>query len=162
MSKVKGDGLFALVLFAIFSFGTYRSLVMDDPVGGPNDVGAAFFPFWVCVFIQVLCVIVFVQGVLKARGEQASAETEAAPMGKRVTLFLGILALLFIYILVMDTVGFVASSAVFLILVNQLLVFSETGRLSSPKGLAFSVVFFVVTSGLLYLMFNTVFNLALP
>lgn len=162
MMRVKGDALFALVLFGIFSFGTYRSLVMDNPFGGPADVGAAFFPFWVCVFIQILSLGIFLQSVLGTRRADASSGRDATTMRKRAMLFIGILALLFIYILVMDTVGFILSSATFLVFVHQLLVLAETGRISRPKGLAFSVVFFSVTSGLLYFLFNTVFRLALP
>lgn len=162
MIRVKGDALFALVLFAIFSFGTYQSLVMDDPAGGPADVGAAFFPFWVCVFIQVLCVIVFVTSVRKAAREQMDRESDKPLLYKRAALFVSILALLFVYIVSMDTVGFVVSSAAFLILVHQVLVFTETGRPSPPKGLLFSVVFFATVSGALYYLFNTVFRLALP
>lgn len=161
--KVKGDALFALFLFAIFSFGTYHSLVMEDPAGGQHDVGAAFFPFWVCVFIQVLTALVFVASVLKARNETASMSGgEAVSVRKRIVLLSGILVLLFFYIMVMETVGFIASSVTFLILVHQLLVFSETGRLSPPKGLAVSLGFFGATSIALFFIFNTVFHLALP
>ncbi|MCG8508536.1 MAG: tripartite tricarboxylate transporter TctB family protein [Rhodospirillales bacterium] len=162
MMRVKGDALFALVLFGIFSFGTYRSLVMDNPFGGPADVGAAFFPFWVCVFIQILSLGIFLQSVFKTSRADAPSGGDPTIMRKRVMLFIGILALLFIYILVMDTVGFILSSASFLVFVHQLLVFAETGRISPPKGLVFSVIFFSVTSGLLYFLFNTVFRLALP
>ncbi len=156
--KVKGDTLFALALFAVFSFGTYQSLVMEDPAGGPHDVGAAFFPFWVCVFIQVLTVTVFVQTL--GRGP-AEAE-DGMPVRRRVLLLAGILVLLFAYIVVMETVGFVASSTAFMVLVHQLLVFSGTGKVSPPKALGVSVLFFAVTSGALFFIFNTVFSLALP
>lgn len=163
MIRVKGDTLFTLALFGIFSFGTYRSLIMENPFGGPADVGAAFFPFWVCVSVQILCVTVFLQGVLKtSHAVTASVDSDAIPMRKRIFLFIGILGLLFVYISVMDRVGFVIASASFLVLVHQLLVFSETGRLSPPKGLVFSLVFFSATSGVLYYLFNTVFRLALP
>lgn len=161
--KVKGDALFALTLFAIFSFGTYRSLVMDDPAGGPNDVGAAFFPFWICVFIQALTAFVFVQSVTNVRSVGApQSGGNGVLMRKRLVLLIGILALLFFYIMVMETVGFIVSSTVFLILVHQLLIFSETGRPSRPKGVAVSAAFFAVTAGSLFFVFNTVFHLALP
>ncbi len=161
--KMKGDALFALALFGIFSFGTYRSLVMDNPYGGPNDVGAAFFPFWVCVFIQVLCTLVVVQSLLSAKSADGPSDDIAGvSVRQRTILFAGILLLLFLYILVMETVGFIASSAVFLVLVHQLLVFSETGRPSPLKGLMISIGFFGVVSGALYFLFNTVFQLALP
>ena len=161
--KVKGDALFALVLFAVFSFGTYQSLVMDDPTGGQHDVGAAFFPFWVCVFIQILTALIFADSVLKTRNVVAvQSDGEAVPMRKRVILLSGILIILFFYILVMETVGFIASSIAFLVLVHQLLVFSESGRPSPPKGLAMSVGFFGVTVVALFFTFNTVFHLALP
>lgn len=159
--KVKGDALFALALFAIFSFGTYRSLVMDNPTGGPNDVGAAFFPFWICVMIQVLTVFVFVQSVT-ASTEGAKDEGSAVLMRKRVVLLCGILALLFLFIMVMETLGFIASSTAFLILVHQLVVFSESGRPSPPKALAVSAASFAATAGALFFVFNTVFHLALP
>ena len=162
MIRVKGDALFALVLFGIFSFGIYRSLVMDNPYGGPNDVGAAFFPFWVCLFIQVLCLFVFVQSVAKARAEDSGTDGSAVSVTKRIVLFTGILAFLFLYILVMERLGFIASSSAFLFLVHQLLVFNETGRPSPVKGMAVSIVFFSVLSSALYFMFNTVFHLALP
>lgn len=161
--KIKGDALFAMALFGIFSFGTYRSLVMDNPYGGPNDVGAAFFPFWVCVFIQVLCALVVGQSVLSARRAGGpSGDDAGVSVRRRTVLFSGILLLLFLYILMMETVGFIASSAVFLVLVHQLLVFSETGRPSPLKGLMISVGFFGVVSATLFFLFNTVFQLALP
>ena len=163
MIKVKGDALFALVLLAIFSFGTYRATVMEDPFGGPNDVGAAFFPFWVCVFIQILSTLVLVQSVLKASSEKTVASgSESATIRKRVILFGGILGFLFLYIFFMESAGFIASSAVFMVLVHQLLVLSETGRPSPPKGLGISVAFFSALSGFLYFLFNTLFQLALP
>ncbi len=163
MIKVKGDALFALVLLAIFSFGTYRATVMEDPFGGPNDVGAAFFPFWVCVFIQSLCTLVFVQSVMKSSKETVpGSEDGTASIRKRIILLGGILALLFLYIFVMETVGFIISSAGFMVLVHQLLVLSKTGRPTSLMALGVSAVFFTVLSGSLFFMFNTLFKLALP
>jgi len=161
--RLKGDALFALALFAIFSFGTYRSLVMDDPAGGPHDVGAAFFPFWVCVLIQVMTTVVFVQSVVAARREGAGpAGGAGVPMRARVILLSGILAFLFAYILVMERLGFIIASTLFLILVHQLLTFSESGRPSPPKILAVSAACFALAAGGLYFVFNTVFHLALP
>ena len=161
MIRIKGDAIFALVLFAVFSFGTYQSLVMDNAVGGDTDVGAAFFPFWVCIFIQVLTMIVFIGGI-RAAGDAEGAAAGAPPMRQRAELFVGILALLFFYILTMEMVGFIVSSAVFLILVHQLLVFSTSRHLSPAKELAFAAGFFAVLSVVLYFLFNTVFALALP
>lgn len=164
MRRVKGDALFALALFLIFGFGLYRALVMNDPKGGPADVGAAFFPFWVCFLIMLLSAMVFVQSVLSG-GTVSTAEkaaSEDVPMRRKLLLMGGILALLFGYILIMTTLGFVISSAVFLIAVNQLLVFTDKGRISPPRDLAISVVFFSAMSGILFYLFNTVFKLALP
>ncbi len=156
--RVKGDSLFALTLFGIFSFGTYHSMVMNNPSGGPSDVGAAFFPFWVCVFIQILTAFIFVKSVVT----DGDSSTDGINFKRRFVLFVGILVLLFLYIFVMDAAGFIFSSILFLVLVHQLLVFSETGRPSPLKGIAFSVIFFsAVATGLFY-MFNTVFRLALP
>jgi hypothetical protein len=156
--KIKGDSLFAAALFAIFSFGTYQAMVMKDPKGGPADVGAAFFPFWVCVFIQILTAIIFIQSL---RSDEKSSGGEVNGT-KRFLLLTSILILLFVYIFVMDLTGFIISSILFLILVHQLLVFFETGRLSPIKGLTFSILFFSAVSIFLYYMFNTVFRLALP
>lgn len=156
--RLTGESLFALALFGIFSFGTYQSMVMNDPSGGPSDVGAAFFPFWVCIFIQILTAIIFIQSVITSR----PASGDGISVQKRVTLLVVILALLFIYIFIMDTIGFIFSSILFLVLVHQLLVCFETGRPSALKGIAYSVLFFSITSTVLYFMFNTVFKLALP
>ena len=156
--RLRGDSLFAAGLFAIFSFGTYQAVVMNDPKGGPSDVGAAFFPFWICVFIQILTVIIFVQSL---RDSERSAVSEVSGT-KRFFLLTGILLLLFIYIFVMDLLGFIVSSILFLVIVHQLLILFETGRISAPKGLAFSIIFFTAVSTLLYYLFNTVFKLALP
>ncbi len=156
--KLKGDSLFAAALFAIFSFGTYQAMIMKDPKGGPADVGAAFFPFWVCVFIQILTAIIFVQSL--RRGEKRNeGEVDGT---KRFLLLTSILILLFIYIFVMDSTGFIISSILFLVTVQQLLVLFETGKLSPIKGLIFSILFFSAVSIFLYYMFNTVFRLALP
>ena len=156
--RIKGDSLFALALFGIFSFGTYQSTVMNNPSGGPSDVGAAFFPFWVCVFIQILTAIIFVQSVTAA----SSPAADEISVKKRIMLLVSILVLLFLYIFIMDTVGFIGSSILFLVIVHQLLVFFETGRPSPLKGLVFSVIFFSIVSTFLYFLFNTVFRLALP
>jgi hypothetical protein len=156
--KIKGDSLFAAALFAIFSFGTYQAMIMKDPKGGPADVGAAFFPFWVCVFIQILTAIIFIQSL---RSDEKSSGGEVNGT-KRFLLLTSILILLFVYIFVMDLTGFIISSILFLIIVHQLLVFFETGRLSPIKGLIFSILFFSALSIFLYYMFNTVFRLALP
>ncbi len=156
--RIKGESLFALALFGIFSFGTYHSMVMNDPSGGPTDVGAAFFPFWVCVFIQILTAIIFVQSVTASSGPASSG---VSPQ-KRFMLLASILVLLFLYIFIIDTIGFIFSSILFLVLVHQLLVFFETGRLASLKGIVFSVIFFSFVSTALYYMFNIVFKLYLP
>ena len=156
--RLRGDSLFALALFAIFSFGTYQSTVMKNPSGGPSDVGAAFFPFWVCVFIQILTAYIF----LKSITAKESSGGDGISLKKRFTLFASILMLLFLYIFIMDGVGFIASSILFLVLVHQLLVYFETGRPSAPKGIALSALFFSIASAALYFMFNTVFKLALP
>jgi len=156
--RLTGEAWFALALFGIFSFGTYQSMVMNNPSGGPSDVGAAFFPFWVCVFIQILTAIIFMQTVIAGSKPDASGIS----MKKRLLLFVSILLLLFLYIFFMDSVGFIFSSIPFLVLVQQLLVFFETGRPSSPRGIAFSVILFSVVSSVLYFLFNTVFRLALP
>lgn len=156
--RVKGESLFALALFGIFSFGTYHSTVMNNPSGGPSDVGAAFFPFWICIFIQVLTAFIFVKSVIT----DSDSNADGIDLKKRFVLFVGILVLLFLYIFLMDTAGFIFSSILFLVLVHQLLIFSETGRPSPLKGLAFSVIFFSATATGLFFMFNTVFRLALP
>ena len=156
--KLKGDSLFAAALFAIFSFGTYQAMIMKDPKGGPADVGAAFFPFCVCVFIQIITAIIFVQS-LRSGEKSSPGEVDGT---KRFLLLSSILILLFVYILVMDSAGFIISSILFLVTVHQLLVFFETGKLSPPKGLMFSILFFSSVSIFLYFMFNTVFRLALP
>ena len=156
--KINGDSLFAAALFAIFSFGTYQAMIMKDPKGGPADVGAAFFPFWVCVFVQVLTAIIFVQSM---RSDEKNSEGEVNGT-KRFLLLTTILLLLFVYIFVMDLIGFIISSILFLVLVHQLLVLFETGKLSPLKRIIFSVLFFSAVSIFLYFMFNTVFRLALP
>ena len=156
--KLKGDSLFAAALFAIFSFGTYQAMIMKDPKGGPADVGAAFFPFWVCVFIQILTTIIFVQSLRsgeKSKGDEVNGV-------KRFLLLTSILVLLFVYIFIMDSVGFIISSILFLVIVHQVLILFETGVLSPIKELIFSIMFFSAVSILLYFMFNTVFRLALP
>ena len=156
--RLKGDSLFAAALFGIFSFGTYHAMVMNDPSGGPSDVGAAFFPFWVCVAIQILTVVIFAQSL---RSQEGPSDNEVS-VKRRVLLLSSILVLLFLYIFIMDAVGFIGSSILFLVLVHQLLVFFETGRVSPIKGLVFSIVFFSIVSAALFFMFNTVFRLALP
>ena len=113
--KIKGDSLFAAALFAIFSFGTYQAMIMKDPKGGPADVGAAFFPFWVCVFIQILTAIIFIQSL---RSDEKSSGGEVNGT-KRFLLLTSILILLFVYIFVMDLTGFIISSILFLIIVHQ-------------------------------------------
>jgi hypothetical protein len=156
--RLKGDSLFAAALFGIFSFGTYHALVMNDPSGGPSDVGAAFFPFWVCVSVQILTAVIFFQS-LSSQGNSVNNEVSAK---NRILLLSSILLLLFIYIFIMDVAGFIISSILFLVLVHQLLVFFETGHISSMRGLAFSIVFFTIVSATLFFMFNTIFRLALP
>ena len=156
--KLKGDSLFAAALFAIFSFGTYQAMIMKDPKGGPADVGAAFFPFWVCVFIQVLTAFIFVQSM---RSDEKNSEGEVIGT-KRFLLLTTMLLLLLVYSLVMDLIGFIISSILFLVVVHQLLVLFETGKLSPLKRIIFSVLLFSAVSIFLYFMFNTVFSLALP
>ncbi|MGA7278847.1 MAG: tripartite tricarboxylate transporter TctB family protein, partial [Desulfocapsaceae bacterium] len=156
--RLNGDSLFAAGVFAIFSFGTYQAMIMKDPKGGPADVGAAFFPFWVCVFIQILTVIIFIQS-LRNNDKSSPSEVSGA---RRFLLLTGILLLLFLYIFIMDSIGFIISSILFLVAVHQLLILFETGKLSPLKGLGFSVLFFSAVSIILYFMFNTVFRLALP
>ncbi|RXT00684.1 tripartite tricarboxylate transporter TctB family protein [Ammoniphilus sp. CFH 90114] len=145
-----GELIFHIILLVVIGLFFKESLVIDtERVSDP--VGPAGFPQGIIVICAVLLLISLYQAVRKYTNRDKTVSSEKpAELSKE---FMGILAAISIYLLVVDYLGFILCTILFFIALYALL-----GRGISFKETARSVVFsFGFT-----LVFGTLLNLQLP
>lgn len=105
MSTKLGDRVAAMLLLA-FAVGifAYTSFTFPPPAQ-PLDPGVTAFPQMVSVLIGVLAVAILVR----------PQEGEALPRGRAALRVIGTVLLLVVYAVVLDSVGFVITTAIFLL-----------------------------------------------
>jgi putative tricarboxylic transport membrane protein len=134
----------ALLLFAVLAaFESARLL----PFGAVRNPGPGFFPWWVSVALGLLALVLLGHSVAGRRGPAQSAR------GGRLLKVVGVLALLGVYSLVLDVIGY--PIATFVVVLFMLRV-TEPHRWPLALGLA------LLAAGGSYVLFAVWLGVPLP
>jgi hypothetical protein len=165
LMKLKGESWFCLVLLLLFAYILYASIQLPAAKGSKTDVGARFFPVAISSLLVILTAVVFIRGLLD-KGEEKKSLSDAEPnqrmAGKSALVIITLLIVLTLYIFFLPRTGFLISTAIFLILLNLILVYFSTSQIMKPKQFGLSVVFFCLIAVGIYYIFNNFFQLVLP
>jgi hypothetical protein len=164
LMKLKGESWFCLVILLLFAYILYASIQLPAAKGSKTDVGARFFPIAISSLLVILTGVVFIRGLLDKEDEKrpSDAETDQRMAGKSALVIITLLVVLTVYIFFLPRVGFLISTAIFLILLNVILVYFSTSQVMKLKQFGLSVGFFCVVAVGIYYIFNNFFQLVLP
>ena len=134
----------ALVLFAaLAAFESARLL----PFGAVRNPGPGFFPWWVSLALGLLALVVLGHSLMKGR------EPEKTEVGGRLLKVVGVLALLAVYSLGLDAIGYpIATFAVVLFMLRV----TEPHRWPLALGIA------LLAAGGSYVLFAVWLGVPLP
>jgi putative tricarboxylic transport membrane protein len=99
-----GDIVSAGLVLA-FAVAVFLVSLGFPPPGQPNDPGTAAFPQLIAIGLGVLALLQLLQ----------LGETEALPRGSGALRVVGVVVLLFVYVQMLEPLGFVLSSALFML-----------------------------------------------
>lgn len=155
--------VFSVVLMITFAFIIYftkdiRLLVLN------TTVDARFWPKVIGIAGCALSALLFIQGVIEGTALKRQEEADAAAKPERKNLLKDIgtirtvitLGLMFLYILGLDTLGFLVMTALYLFF--QFLTFSDKEDRNIGKLLLITVIFTVIV----YVLFRYAFQMMLP
>lgn len=141
--------IFFLIAVALYA-GSYAIVVTTNDAMGPQ-----FFPRTVAVIMGLLAVVQVAGGLKKEKKEQGDEGTGGFKARAAATI-----AILFAYALLVQTVGFVIMTALYLM--AQILLLLPEKRLKSRKGIVITAVVSVVTPIFIYELFYRAFSIFLP
>lgn len=146
MKKMTTPVYTGLFLIVLFGFMLYRSLAYPYTIGGGRP-GAGFFPIWLSILILVFSSLYIYQSI---KGKEE--DVDVLPKDKTLRSILYVFGCMVLFVLIAPYVGFVSASTLFLFM----LFYYE--KYIWYKALSMSLV----TSIILFLLFNTVLGVALP
>ena len=141
--------IFFLIAVALYA-GSYAIVVTTNDAMGPQ-----FFPRTVAVIMGLLAVVQVAGGLKKEKKEQGDEGTGGFNARAAATI-----AILFAYALLVQTVGFIIMTALYLM--AQILLLLPEKRLKSRKGIVITAVVSVVTPIFIYEVFYRAFSIFLP
>ena len=141
--------IFFLIAVALYA-GSYAIVVTTNDAMGPQ-----FFPRTVAVIMGLLAVVQVAGGLKKEKTEQGDEGTGGFNARAAATI-----AILFAYALLVQTVGFIIMTALYLM--AQILLLLPEKRLKSRKGIVITAVVSVVTPIFIYELFYRAFSIFLP
>ena len=141
--------IFFLIAVALYA-GSYAIVVTTNDAMGPQ-----FFPRTVAVIMGLLAVVQVAGGLKKEKKEQGDEGTGGFNARAAATI-----AILFAYALLVQTVGFIIMTALYLM--AQILLLLPEKRLKSRKGIVITAVVSVVTPMFIYELFYRAFSIFLP
>lgn len=141
--------IFFLIAVALY-VGSYAIVVTTNDAMGPQ-----FFPRTVAVIMGLLAVVQVAGGLKKEKKEQGDEGTGGFNARAAATI-----AILFAYALLVQTVGFIIMTALYLM--AQILLLLPEKRLKSRKGIVITAVVSVVTPIFIYELFYRAFSIFLP
>lgn len=148
--KEIGSGvIFFLIAVALYA-GSYAIVVTTADAMGPQ-----FFPRTVAICMGVLAVAQVASGLKKEEKERASGEEKGFNIRAAATM-----GILFAYALLVQSVGFIIMTALYLL--AQILLLLPEKRLKSGKGILITAAVSAVTPVLIYELFYRVFSIFLP
>ena len=141
--------IFFLIAVALYA-GSYAIVVTTNDAMGPQ-----FFPRTVAVIMGLLAVVQVAGGLKKEKKEHGDEGTGGFNARAAATI-----AILFAYALLVQTVGFIIMTALYLM--AQILLLLPEKRLKSRKGIVITAVVSVVTPIFIYELFYRAFSIFLP
>jgi Tripartite tricarboxylate transporter TctB family. len=143
------SGAFLLLIAAVLYTATFNIRTFME-----TAYGATFVPRLVAIVIAVLSLILLIQGIQKARRSEGEEGAETVPKsGRHVILTFG---LIIGYILVLDKLGFILSTAIYSTL--QMYVLSDFNR----RKIVLYLIISTIASVTLYLVFKKLLYVMLP
>ncbi|MDV2682877.1 tripartite tricarboxylate transporter TctB family protein [Alkalihalophilus lindianensis] len=161
MLKLSNDGVASVFLLAIsvlMFVATYSIQQMTV-----SNIGADFAPRLVAVGLFILSVILLITSIRKQKNPKATLEEEveedeeidaSQPISKKSVLLTT--GLLIGYVALIPIIGFLLMTAIYLFL--QMYVLAE----KSHRNIVLFLVVSIVSSGLIYYCFKSIFYLRLP
>ena len=141
--------IFFLIAVALYA-GSYAIVVTTNDAMGPQ-----FFPRTVAVIMGLLAVVQVAGGLKKENKDQGDEGTGGFNARAAATI-----AILFAYALLVQTVGFIIMTALYLM--AQILLLLPEKRLKSRKGIVITAVVSVVTPIFIDELFYRAFSIFLP
>ena len=141
--------IFFLIAVALYA-GSYAIVVTTNDAMGPQ-----YFPRTVAVIRGLLAVVQVAGGLKKEKTQQGDEGTGGFNARAAATI-----AILFAYALLVQTVGFIIMTALYLM--AQILLLLPEKRLKSRKGIVITAVVSVVTPIFIYELFYRAFSIFLP
>ena len=142
-------GAVLLLISAIYFSGSFfkTSLIMKA------KYGPGFMPKIYAVLLACLSIALIISGWKTAKTNTAKEETEEADVKSLIAVVLTIVFLA-VYLILIEIIGFLAASAVYL--------FAQAWLLAKKKNYLVLTLFSVITALLIYLLFVKVLGLTLP
>lgn len=153
MSQNKKEALSGVIFFliAVGLYGGSYSIVVTTA----DAMGPQFFPRTVAILMGLLAVVQVVVSLKKESGEMVSGEKGGFNLRAGATI-----AILFAYALLVQKIGFVILTAIYLM--AQICLLLPTERLKSRKGILITAAVSVVTPIFIYVLFYRGFGIFLP
>ena len=137
-------------IFLLLFSAIYAILIAALPARNlPNTLGAAFVPWVLVGFLGVLSLMLLLDALLSKNTEKSKV---SVPI-KEIVGIIGLLLLIVSYVRLMNYLGFIPDSIIFL----ALLTWIAGSR--KPFGIA---VFSITTTVIIYLLFHNLFNVQFP
>ena len=157
------DMVIGIILFSFFLFAFIESFGIKTIAA--SAIGADFFPRLVSIFGMVLSILIFKGGVLVFRSRDKKLEVSEEAAGGEGNLYdtavvIITILLSFLYMLIFNTLGYIFSSILYMIIQAFLMTPDEKKR-SIKNGILIIVISVSVPVGV-FLFFRYIFYLMLP
>lgn len=156
------DAISAAVLLLIFACFLYASKNINVMLSS-SGVTAKFFPILICTIGIILCAVNVVSGLIRGNAARRQELKGAAPVEpvsheRRIVAVKSALsiAIIVLYLILIDLLGFVPASILYLF--GQICLLTDSWKKKWPLYLAISIAVSIVC----YLFFRSVFHLMLP
>ena len=165
MVKTRSDALFHLVLLALAGWFLQEAWNLPANAAG-GSLSPAFFPRAISSAIAILLLISMVRGLMAGTllASDASDDAATAPRWVPVVGWCGVALLLVLYATLLEPLGYVISTALFLfICVAMVSVLSRQSGERIAMGRVFMLALFsAVVSVAIFLIFSVGFEIVLP
>ncbi|MDV2684452.1 tripartite tricarboxylate transporter TctB family protein [Alkalihalophilus lindianensis] len=154
---IKKDRLTSIVLLLVCAFFYFES----NSIRTSNlsaGLGATFFPRFLLGFIAILAVVMFINTFTRAAKAKDMKENENKPDEKSPLIVWVIFGIFGVYILLINFLGFILSSALFMFSIYLLLTWKK--RTTKQHVLSFGGMF--VTAFVLFFIFEKLLQVYLP
>lgn len=165
MVKTRSDALFHLVLLALAGWFLQEAWNLPANAAG-GSLSPAFFPRAISSAIAILLLISMVRGLIAGTllARDASDDAATTPGWVPVVGWCGVALLLVLYATLLEPLGYVISTALFLFLcVAMVSVLSrQTGERIAIGRVLMLALFSAVVSVAIFLIFSVGFEIVLP